>query len=159
MTCREAGKKGGRPTKLSEEVGARICEAVANGWSQEAAAGAVGITERALLKWIAWGNQGKQPYVRFVQDLQQARAKNEGELLAIVSRHAQEDWRAAQWLLSVKVPKRYANLVKHEMRFAAMTDDELDAYIAAAEAQILADSEGGTPLAVPALPEWTEATE
>ena len=146
MTCREAGRLGGQPTKLTPQRIKTICDAVAKGWSQEAAAGAAGISDTTLLNWIKWGREGREPYVGLFRELERARAVNEGALLDIVTRHAEDDWRAAQWLLSVKVPKRYANLVKHDLRFAAMSEDELDAYIATAEQALAETGESGAAL-------------
>jgi len=141
----------GRPTKLTPEVQKQICDSVALGNSQEAAAGEAGIHEDTLYHWLKLAKTRRAPYAGFSEELHKARSENEANLLKVIHRHTITDWRAAQWLLTVKRPDRYGDVVKHELRFAAMKDNELDAYIAEAERALSAAGAGGaSPAAAPA---------
>lgn len=133
----------GRPTKLTPELQKKICDEVCRGTSQETAALLAGIQERTLYYWIERGKAGKEPYLQFFQDLMRARAEHISALEQYWTRHAITDWRAAQAKLAALDPARYASPIKHEIRFAGMSDAELDAYIAAAERPALEAGEGG----------------
>jgi transposase-like protein len=122
-----------RPTKLTPEVQKRITDAISTGVPREAAAAAAGIGETTLYRWLQLGQEGKAPYREFWEDLTRADYEYEAALVRQANRHAITDSRMCQWLLARKFPQRWGDVVKHEVRFAGMTDLELDAYLAEAE--------------------------
>ena len=81
---RQTPSKGGRPSKCTPEVVTAICDHVRKGNFLETAAWSVGIDDRTLMRWKAWGAQHRQPYAAFCQAVKQAEADAEIDLVAQV---------------------------------------------------------------------------
>lgn len=68
--------KGGRPTKLDDEMIATICESVANGSPAVAAAGAAGIDDATFYRWQQQGlSNPSSQYGAFARALRVARQR------------------------------------------------------------------------------------
>ena len=72
----------GRPTKLTPEVQAAICEHLANGATLEVAAQAEGITRQTVTNWRMAGGKGTEPYAAFLVASERARARFETDTLS-----------------------------------------------------------------------------
>lgn len=102
----------GRPSKLNDEVEARICEALELGYPHEAAAAYAGISARAFYNWKAKGEKAQRGrYVQFVQAVKKAEAMGEGALVHVVRTAALRDWKAAMTMLERRWPQRWARRV------------------------------------------------
>jgi hypothetical protein len=141
LTCREAGKRGGRPTKLTPELQDKICalieETACSFWT---AGLSLGIVPMNLYNWDMAARAGKQPYRAFLEAVMQARAKAELKLLAEHRADCAQGkfgtaGRGQSWLLSVRFPEDYDNRFKYDKQLADLSPQELDEYIATCDAQ------------------------
>lgn len=99
---------GGRPSKLTPEVLARIINAVRTGNYIEPACAYAGIDQRTYHNWVARAKGARSgEYFQFFQALKQAQAEAE---IALVSRwygRAPEDWRSTSTMLMRRHPERW----------------------------------------------------
>lgn len=112
----------GRPTLLTPELSAKICELVKAGVPYKTAAGANGIAYETFNSWRRKGRDAlalaseheravdpeSVAYVQFLHDVHLAREEGMAALLVLWRRAAAEDWRAARALLAVYDPALYA---------------------------------------------------
>jgi hypothetical protein len=119
----------GRTPKLTPELTAAFCDAVAGGMSRAKAAAGVGITPKTVCRWMQSGRAGRgAAHVHFVHEVRAAEARFIATNLTAVRRAAQPrvervtrtitrpdgtatvevtereacDWHAAKWLLECK---------------------------------------------------------
>lgn len=111
-----AANRGGRPPKLTDDVADKVIEILRLGGFMESAAAAVGVHRATLYAWIELGDperegarKADEPYRRFRERVEQARAEVEQQAAALVVKAAQEDWRAAAWYLERAAPERWAS--------------------------------------------------
>lgn len=107
-----------RPTKLTPELQELICDYLANGVPQYAAAAAVGITSTTLDNWKRRGrdamNASTKPkpedaaYVEFLAAVELARGRAEAVYAMIVRRAADADAKVAMWWLDRAHPENWA---------------------------------------------------
>ena len=98
-----------RPTKLTDEVQAKFCEALGLGVSIEAAAAHAGVSPATVHNWMKAGRDGKAPYVEFFAAATRARDRAEVRFAAVVAKAAQEgSASAAQWWLERRRPEHWA---------------------------------------------------
>src|SRR5688500_15650226 len=89
----------GRPTILTPELGARICELVKAGNAPETATESCGIHRRQVWEWIEKGNRGLEPYAEFAQSIMRARADAEIRVQGHAQSHMEKDPRTPfEWL-------------------------------------------------------------
>lgn len=93
--------KTGRPTKLTPEVQERIEQAIRVGVTHAQAAEYAGIGESTLREWMR-----ENP--AFAAAINAREAEGALTLVALVNRAAQQDWRAAAWILEHRWPQDYA---------------------------------------------------
>lgn len=103
----------GRPTKLTETVRDKICDAVEKGATFETSCEAIGIAASTGWEWLARGT-GRDPdrpstpeFAEFAEALTRARARAEQREVELILRAAEDDWRAAAWMLERRNPARY----------------------------------------------------
>jgi len=96
-----AKKKQGRPTRLTEEVQRKVCEAVLLGCTYDIAASYAGISQRSLFQWLASGREGQgELYENFYAAVKNAEAMNAVRNLASIAQSAKDgNWTAAAWML------------------------------------------------------------
>ena len=90
-----------RPTKLTKEVSAAICESVKIGATYEDAAGAAGIAYSTYNEWVQRGKAEKRGvYAEFVEALDIANAECGRNMAHVIQQAAAKgDWKAAEsWL-------------------------------------------------------------
>jgi hypothetical protein len=110
---------GGRPTKLTPELAARVVKLIESGWWLEHAADEVGIVYRTLYAWIRDGEsqEATPELAEFSQACTRARTRAERAKLksAEDARSNGEDWKLETWQLERMNPKRYKPADKHEV--------------------------------------------
>lgn len=106
----------GAPVKLNNEVQEEICRFIALGLSYEVAARAAGVCVRTFEMWrsaarrgASWGPRSKGYMQNFLRNLEHAEAICEAGAVEAWNGCIQSgDWKAAQALLSVRYPERWA---------------------------------------------------
>jgi transposase-like protein len=89
-----------RPTKLDREKMDIICRAMEIGATRKMAAQAAGVHVATLYAWLAKGKENDSgPFYEFHDRFKKAEALCACHDLTIISRAAQDDWRAAAWRL------------------------------------------------------------
>ena len=107
----------GRPTKVDAATTTRIVELVRAGSFMETAAATCGIHRTTLHRWLEKGEaQSAGPYREFYLAVMRAQADSETLGVLIIEKAAQEDWRAAAWLLERRFPRRYGTQVHVTVR-------------------------------------------
>lgn len=126
--------KTGRPkgsTLLTETLLTEFVETLKTGTVIEDAAAYNGISERVVYKWMQRGREEinrqtaypeqpeppeEQIFVRFVQEVEKARAAARLRAIAQIQRAAADGtWQAAAWYLERSAPKQWARQTKHEV--------------------------------------------
>lgn len=138
-----AGGKGGRRSKLTPERQEGIVQALKAGNYLEVAARANGIDQSTLHDWVNRGEREKTgKYAEFAKAIRDAEAFAENRCVTLVATAAQTDWKAAAWFLERKHAQKWSKYLRHVLtgkdggpiEIAKVTDEELDARIAALEA-------------------------
>lgn len=110
---RPKGKLGKR-SKLTPELSKKFCEYVELGYPFVTAAGLCGIDEGTIQDWIRRGRGTHKDracfpeHVQFVADVTRALAASESQLIEKVKAGAEQDWRAASWVLSRRFRERWS---------------------------------------------------
>lgn len=148
LTCREAGKRGGRPTKLTPELQERICALIEEtACSVYTAALSLGVPWPTIYFWERWGQEGKQPYLGFAQAVMQARAKSELDHVREFKKADRQGLRSTQYfpfILERRFANDYGNRIKVTEQLAEMSDADLQGSIQAIRSRVaVADGEGG----------------
>lgn len=129
---RPRGRKPGRPTKFTPQLGAAVCKLIGLGVPIGAACQVEGVGRTTLRDWRKQGAAGVEPFDAFVVELERALATVEVQVTINVVKASKRDWRAGAWWLERRRPRRYG--VKQTLRIEKkpehMTDEELDAEIA-----------------------------
>ena len=106
----------GRPTALTPEVQARVCEAIAAGNTRHDAAGYAGVGTSTLNHWLTRGRKARRgPYRQFLEAVKRAEAGAVVRNVAIIQKAANKTWQAAAWWLERKNPQDWAGY-RHEVR-------------------------------------------
>jgi hypothetical protein len=99
------------PSKFSRETVTAVLAGIGAGLPYRLAAEAAGISETTFHAW----QQGrfprgadKQLKVEFSEQLTRAKGQSAARLTALISTAAQDDWRAAAWLLERRFPRDFA---------------------------------------------------
>lgn len=164
MTVSEAGRKGGkkcaerhpkrdgwgagRPTDLTPEISAAICDTIREtACSVYTAALAVGVSWSVVYYWERWGREGKQPYAQFAQAVMQARAEAEVSLVREFKRADREGLRSTQYypfMLERRYPNEYGNRIKIEQQLAELSDADLQAELARVRSRVALTAGAGS---------------
>jgi transposase len=105
---RNATKKMGRPTKLTDEIQTLICNYIQAGNYIETAAAAAGINKKTLYEWLKRGKQAQSGiYKEFSNAVEKALAISEIRELKTIKDHSAQYWQAAAWRLERRFPDRW----------------------------------------------------
>jgi hypothetical protein len=112
-----AVNNSGRPTKLTPQVQATICEALASGIDFEMAARFAGVHDGSAANWKMWGKQGRSPrLVAFFEAVSKAECDAAVGYAEVIARAAQKGtWPAAAWMLERKYPRVFGQKVRLEV--------------------------------------------
>lgn len=102
----------GRPTKLTPEVRARLCEALRGGNYRETAALWAGVTPETLARWMQ--KKGER-FDQLRKEVLEAERAAEVRAVALVMKAAAADPKHAQWWLERKFPERWGRRDRHEL--------------------------------------------
>ncbi|WP_052374188.1 helix-turn-helix domain-containing protein [Methanobacterium sp. SMA-27] len=119
-------KKQGRPSKLTPELQAEIVLLLKAGNFIETICGTVGINKSTFYDWNNKGKESKHPknkYRKFHEAVEQAMAWSEARNVALITKHSEENWRAAAWMLSRKHPDKWGKKIHEDFD---LDIDELD---------------------------------
>jgi hypothetical protein len=160
----------GRPTKLTPEIQAEICEILREGNYIEVAAPIVGITRETLFGWIRRGRleidrvaenprlkvrKREAPFVAFFHAVKEAQAASEREDLETIKEASKTQWQAAAWRLERKNFDRWGRKQAVELGGKDGEPIEVKATAVIAQYPINPRDEKGTG----AGPEATQAKE
>lgn len=121
-------RTGGRPSKLARPVAARLLELVARGVAVEAAAGAAGVGESTVYRWLARGREPDAPteFREFREAVKRARASAEATFtLQLAERGAEGDTRALLALLRRVAPQRWSERAELDVRVAGQLEADV----------------------------------
>jgi transposase len=116
---RAASKKhrSGRPTKLTAELQAKVCDAIRAGNYLETAAAFAGIRKATFHNWLRRGARQTQGiYHAFSEAVEKALADSEARDVALIAKAAADgQWQAAAWRLERKFPERWGRRDRHQV--------------------------------------------
>ena len=97
-----------RPAKLNASTHATIVRAVEAGTPIKYAAAYAGVSEATVYRWLQRGAEptAASEYREFCEEVQRAQARSVTRLVAQV---AEQDWRAAAWLLIRRAPEDFVS--------------------------------------------------
>lgn len=100
------GRPKGRRPKLTPERQAAILEALAGGSFLATAAQYAGVDESTVHRWMRRGEDADAParFRQFRKAVSKALAVDEVRDVALITKHAQKNWKAAAWKLEHKYP-------------------------------------------------------
>lgn len=120
-----AARAVGRPSKLAPAVVGRFLELVAQGVAIEAAAGAAGVGESTVYRWLSRGREegATAEFREFREAVERARAQAETTFTLRLAEHAERgDTRALLALLRRVAPQRWSERAELDVRLAGRLD-------------------------------------
>ena len=116
-------KKLGRPTKLTPETQARICDALRAGNYLETTAAYAGIDRTTLFDWLRRGRREPSGiYHDFVRAVDKAMADAEIRDVSLIAKAAAAGvWQASAWRLERKYPDRWGRFDRHRVEAAVLS--------------------------------------
>lgn len=106
--------KRGRPSKLTPELQAELCNMLRAGATIDAACEAAGVNRAQFYRWIAKAEEGARPYAQFRDEAKKALAVAEVGLVAVIREASKQQWQAAAWLLERRFKSRWARNAQAE---------------------------------------------
>jgi hypothetical protein len=134
----------GRKTKLTPELQEEVVKRIRAGNYIQVACEAVGISHTTYFNWIKKGEEGKRPYVEFLEAVKKAESEAQVNYVATVASHARDQWQAAAWWLERRFPDKWGRkdrldikgeitaekkVDKIEEKFAHMSESELNQHV------------------------------
>lgn len=103
------GGKVGRPSKLTEEAQAKVCEALKGGNFRIVAARFAGVSPRTLRDWMAEGKKNPDsPEGDFRRAVIEAEGEAETKMVKLIMVAAESDPKHGEWWLSHRHAARWA---------------------------------------------------
>lgn len=81
------------------------------GATREAAAGALGITQTTLYRWIQQGRAGVKPYCDLQEAIEIAESQFIVDSLAVIRQAGEKSWQAIAWILERTHPDQFGQTV------------------------------------------------
>jgi hypothetical protein len=121
-------RRNGRRSTLTDDITERITAVLRSGGYVQAAASAASVPVRTYNHWLERGDpEGSdpkdEPYRVFREKVERAVAEGEAVNVALISRAAQKDWKAAAWLLERRHPDRWAGPRGRSLNSSIHPDD------------------------------------
>ena len=119
--------------KFNSRIADSICQGIRNGYTRKIVSNRLGIHEDTLRNWLAVGRRpDAHPLMkRFSSDFDSAYEEATTTLIDCVKFHAQDDWKAAAWLL-----ERTRDEFRRNPRMDRVKDDLDRLSIERAEAEV-----------------------
>ncbi len=131
---------GGRPTKLTPKLLARLVNLLRAGNYRETAASAVGIDRHTIREWEKRGQRAspgdpkERVYREFAETVERSESEGECRHVTLIATAAQRQWTASAWLLERKHPEKWGRREAHQVTIedkrpdlSKLSDKELDA--------------------------------
>lgn len=107
----KTGPNGNGPhgLKLTDELAAKICQAIRTGATLEGSAAYAGVARQTFFDWLRRGRQAnaRNPYKTFVADVEEALAGFEVGAMTRIAKAGDEEWQANAWRLERRFPDKY----------------------------------------------------
>ena len=102
--------KGGRPTKVTEELTEKLFQYISEGNYLDTACRLAGVDYSTMRRWVQRGEkEGKGIYYDFGEMLKIAEAQAEAKRVSLILKAGEfDDWKANAWYLERKYPERWA---------------------------------------------------
>lgn len=111
------GRGAGRPTKLTPEVQAKICQGLRAGNFRTVAAEWAGVPERVFRDWMHRGKDGKSKmHADFRRAVIEAEKAAEIRAVGLIMKAAENDPKHMEWWLSHRFPQRWADQERRRVR-------------------------------------------
>lgn len=123
-----AQTSGGRPTKLTEDLSARIVQYIRTGQYVETACAAVGLNKDTYYAWLrraaayreerrlgARKRQGEEIYLLFSDAVERGLAEAEMRDVNIIGAASASQWQAAAWRLERRHPQRWGRVERVQL--------------------------------------------
>ena len=101
-------RRQGRPTDCTPEVTAIVVAELKLGLGVTGACARAGIAKSTYQSWMTRGATGEEPFSTFSAAATRARADGVRALAATVRKAANDDWRAAAWMLERQDPDEWS---------------------------------------------------
>lgn len=100
--------RGGRPSKLTDELFRKFIEMFLAGSFREPACRELGVTYKTFSRWMSRGRREPETiFGEFRLAVGAAEARSQNRMLSRIQAASLEDWKAAAWFLERKYPRRY----------------------------------------------------
>lgn len=97
----------GRKLKCTPELINQIAALVSSGNYIETACQISGISRSTFYDWKKKGEEGKRPFLEFLDTIKKAEAIAEAKRIQLISQASEENWQAAAWYLERRFPERW----------------------------------------------------
>ena len=112
--------------KLTPQISARICDAIAKGHSIQGACGFAEISEPTFYNWIHRGEKAKTgKYKQFVCDVELAKAKATQKVEQVIIDNIPDNPKDAKWWLTKRRPETYGDRTYTETKLNADIKSEI----------------------------------
>jgi hypothetical protein len=112
---------------FNDDTMKRILAAIRAGNFRHVAASAAGIGKDTFTKWCVWGREGREPFARFLAEVERSESMWEALAVSSISDAAasQKDWKASAGVLERRSNTRWAQRVRLEVE--SQIEEFLDA--------------------------------
>ena len=111
----EADGTPGRPSTCTPEVTAKLVEAIESGAYLPQCCESIGLSYQTCKEWQRRGRAGDEPFATFSTAIKRALKAREIEYVKVVTAASKKgDAKAAQWMLTHRYSKRWADREKVE---------------------------------------------
>ena len=105
--------KGGRPTKLTDEIQQAILDALSMGNFVETACAVAGIHKDTFYHWLKLADDAPNGrHAKFRAAVQQAMAQAENDAVSLITAAGTTQWQALAWRLERMYPERWGQRMK-----------------------------------------------
>ena len=101
-------KPKGRTTRLTPEIERQVILAISAGAPLKVAAGSAGIGVSTLGLWLQKGQEGRQPYLGFMERVRDAQDRIHTRIVGTITTAALTNWTAAIAWIRLRWPEQYA---------------------------------------------------
>lgn len=106
-------KKTGGPSKLTDDIVNKICEAIKLGMTYEDASVFAGVTRRTFQNWLKEGRAGNEKYREFLEKIENAEVTGMAVNLSNIHKASQAgSWQAGAWLLERRHPEKFGRNIE-----------------------------------------------